>query len=61
MSDKERKALKKLLELRSRDKTRKSKRTLEEAIRIGLIAKILFNEYYEVVSWGKERILRLRI
>ncbi len=56
-----REALKKIMEFRARDHSRKSSRRLEDSIRIGYLAKLLFNKTYEVVKWEREeRVLKMR-
>ncbi len=56
-----REALKKILEFRARDRVRMSSRRLEDSIRIGHLARLLFNKTYEVVKWeGEERVLKMK-
>ncbi|OYT40181.1 MAG: hypothetical protein B6U89_02980 [Desulfurococcales archaeon ex4484_58] len=62
MDQRYREALKKILELRNREKGGKTRRSIEESVRIGLLAKKLFNKYYRVVKWEKEeRVLEMKI
>ncbi|MET1160372.1 MAG: hypothetical protein ABWW65_05370 [Thermoprotei archaeon] len=61
MDDIERRALKKIIEVRSKDKGSRSRRSISESIRIGELAKIRFSLMFEVIEWNKERrILKLR-
>ena len=58
---KRREGLKATLLLRQREKRRTTRRRLEDAVRLGLLASILVREYLEVVSWGeRRRVLRLK-
>ncbi len=57
-----REALKRILELRNMEKSRKVSRSIEDSIKIGVLARVCFMEMYEVLVWGKEeRILRVKI
>jgi hypothetical protein len=61
LDDDRRRALKKIIEVRSRERGGRSRRSIEEAVKIGELARIRFNLLFEVVEWdGKRRILRLK-
>ncbi len=56
-----REALKKLIEVRSRDRVRRSSRRIEDSVKIGKLAKLLFNELFEVIRWDQEeRVLKMK-
>ncbi len=60
-SNKYREALKKILEIRSREKGVRVSRSIEDSRRIGLLAQKCFEESYEVVVWGREkRIIKMK-
>jgi hypothetical protein len=61
LSDAKREALKKIIEVRSREKGGRSRRSIKDAVRIGELARIRFNLMFEVIEWSREkRVLRLR-
>jgi hypothetical protein len=59
--DRKREALKKIIELRSKERRRRSRRSIEDAVRLGELARLRFRMLFEVVEWGREkRVLKMR-
>ncbi len=57
-----RETLKKIIELRAKEQTRTTRRSINDTLKIAELARILFEKHFEVISWKREeRILRMRI
>ncbi len=57
-----RETLKKIIELRAKEQSRTTRRSINDALKIAELARILFEKHFEVISWKREeRILRMRI
>ncbi len=57
-----RETLKKIIELRAKEQSRTTSRSINDALKIAELARILFEKHFEVISWKREeRILRMRI
>ncbi len=54
-------ALKKILEIRARERSIRVSRSIDDSRRIGLLARLYFEDMYEVLVWKKEeRVLRVK-
>ncbi len=59
--DRAREAIKALLIMRQKERPRRSRRSLEEILRIAEIARFAFKRKFEIVTWGEdERVLKMK-
>jgi len=60
-NDRSREAVKALLIIRQKERPRRSRRSLEEVLRIAEIARFAFKRKFEIVVWGEdERVLKMK-